>query len=1588
MKTLKQISLVLMFACFALLTQAQILNCGINANWGYTINPNGTFVFTDSSTANTPWQITNHYWNFGDTTSNVSNLTNPSHYYSHPGNFTVCEYVIATYNNGGTTVTCMDTFCHQVSNCAGMVQAAFNYTTGANGLVIYTGTGSSNYPSLTYSWVFHNGTPSSSTTAVSTVQYAQPGSYQTCFYVTDANGCQADNCQTIVTTSSACGNANASFSVTSTGNTLALSSTSTGTGTNTLYQWWMDGQAITNPNPNTAYTLSAVSTGSHTFCLYLYGASNIFCDSACRTETVGSTCNLNSQYTQTHQGNVFTFAGGSNTNTVNHLWTVNGVAAGTTQSIVYTFPINPSATTYVVCHRVGISGTICADTTCTYVVIPGIACNATATIGHTANSNGSTTLNVIFSGSAIAGYAWSNGAVSATITVTAPSTYCVTVTDVTGCTASACYTLTASPCNVHAAYQYIVHPSSVSFYPTTNPSGIHSYWVFGDGTTVSDTSALVLHTFPTHPTTTTYQVCHYVYMPGVNCVDSMCTYVVIPGSGCTATTIINHAANPNGGTTLNVSFSGSAIASYAWSTGATTADIVVTTGGVYCVTVVDVNGCSGSDCDTVTSTTCTVTAGFQYMVHTTWVSFYPVANNIPTNGYWNFGDGTTATDTGTWITHTFPVSATTVTYTVCRYVVVPGTNCNAHYCQQITVQGTGSNCGVASFSSYVTNTGSIHAYSTSTGVDSTTHYYWNIWGANGNLIQTHSGLDSFITSQVLPTGTYLVCLYIYGNSTTYCDSACQNVTVTVGTPCTGLNAAWTPTYLTTGGVQFHGASNSSVITDYWTFGDGTSSTSHDPIHYFTSGGLYTVCHIVTNVAILSCSDTSCQSIQANAGNICTGFSVQINQSVNPNGGLGLEAVATGGGASHYYYWSTGQSTAAISPTTSGVYCVTAYDNNQCTAVACDSFVNTNTGCHALYSYAYVTCNTVQFANASSGGYQYQSWNFGDGSSSSAANPVHNFPVGTWTVQLTIYSSGGTCQDTYYQVITVQPCGGNNDTLCGVVFEDVNGNGVLDANEHGISGATVYASNSGYAHSDSTGHYVIIVAAGTYTLYYCAPTGTSFTIPVGTPNTNTLNNCATYTVTTVGSHQCGFDFGVQGSTSTVCGTVYFDANNNGTQDAGEAGMANVQVLITDAANGVHHAYTDQNGHYCETLHAGVFVITVAPTVYQGGTVTPQQITLTVVAGHSYNNNNFGVYQQPGACNLSISITPHTTVTPGFSAWYDIQVCNVSANVASGNVSLFFDPALSFNHSSPAQTSANNSTHTVSWTLSNLLPGSCAYYWVDFDALTTITTGQPVFMLANVISTGCNESDFSNNVDTIHQEVTASWDPNNKLAYVTNHEANPNYQEVSSMNANQRIEYVINFQNNGNAPAVNVVVKDLITSDLDISSFQLLGASHPMTATLNGSDVIFKFNAIMLPDAMTNEPASHGFVKFAINAVNGLVPGHVISDVADIYFDYNAAVPTNDAAVTLISTTGIDEVAASATVVVAPNPMSQYTEFRLSGSNTAGFKLRVTDMTGRLVREESSENNTMVFDRSNLSVGVYTYQIVQQNKLSAKGKLVIQ
>jgi len=143
--------------------------------------------------------------------------------------------------------------------------------------------------------------------------------------------------------------------------------------------------------------------------------------------------------------------------------------------------------------------------------------------------------------------------------------------------------------------------------------------------------------------------------------------------------------------------------------------------------------------------------------------------------------------------------------------------------------------------------------------------------------------------------------------------------------------------------------------------------------------------------------------------------------------------------------------------------------------------------------------------------------------------------------------------------------------------------------------------------------------------------------------------------------------------------------------------------------------------------------------------------------------------------------------------------------------------------------------------------------------------------------------------------------------------------------------------------------------------------------------------MLPDSTNNEPESHGFVRFAINAVNGLTPGHIISDDAAIYFDFNEPVITNDAAVEMLDVVSVGEFSSSNNVLVYPNPMEQIVQF--TNLNGKSFRLRITDAAGRILTDKQSTTDVYTMERGSFASGFYFYEVIEAEEVTSVGKLVV-
>lgn len=238
----------------------------------------------------------------------------------------------------------------------------------------------------------------------------------------------------------------------------------------------------------------------------------------------------------------------------------------------------------------------------------------------------------------------------------------------------------------------------------------------------------------------------------------------------------------------------------------------------------------------------------------------------------------------------------------------------------------------------------------------------------------------------------------------------------------------------------------------------------------------------------------------------------------------------------------------------------------------------------------------------------------------------------------------------------------------------------------------------------------------------------------------------------------------------------------------------------------------------------------------------------------------------------------------------------------------------------------------------------------------------------------------------EEVIGSWDPNDKAA------SPKGFKDPHYLKANTPIDYKIRFQNTGTDTAFNIVVRDSITENMDLATLKTGSSSHDYTFQIINQNIIeFRFDNIMLPDSNVNEPASNGFVNFSLDQVEDLPDGTVIYNQAEIYFDFNEPIITNEVFHTIGEEFVPVSIASANTynelqVQVNPNPFKNraYITFVAEGFKKASLTLY--DLQGKPIDKIESHDRYFQLNGSALTNGMYFYKIHIDGHLKDTGKLI--
>jgi hypothetical protein len=134
------------------------------------------------------------------------------------------------------------------------------------------------------------------------------------------------------------------------------------------------------------------------------------------------------------------------------------------------------------------------------------------------------------------------------------------------------------------------------------------------------------------------------------------------------------------------------------------------------------------------------------------------------------------------------------------------------------------------------------------------------------------------------------------------------------------------------------------------------------------------------------------------------------------------------------------------------------------------------------------------------------------------------------------------------------------------------------------------------------------------------------------------------------------------------------------------------------------------------------------------------------------------------------------------------------------------------------------------------------------------------------------------------------------------------------------------------------------------------------------VEFKFENILLPDSTVDEPGSHGYIQYRIHPMQNLLLPVVVHNEADIFFDSNFPVATNNVWNTLVSDLYVDIATLpgiNETIGVVPNPFSNTARIVFSKSfiNTETTFI-LLDVVGRRVEQKIVNGSEMTIAKGNL------------------------
>jgi len=516
----------------------------ITASGPTAICPNGGSVTLTSDPADS------YLWSTGATTRSIVA--------TQPGVYSV-QVTINSCTGSSQSVN--------VTHTAASVSAS-PQTLCAGGSVTLTASGGA-------SWLWSTGATTQS------IDVNQPGDYSVT--VTDAGGCAVTASASIAapvsasvstTTPHVCGNGQVSVSAAVQG----------GAGPYT-YQWYQDGNPIAGAT-SAAYgvTLSGWTGGSTTFSVGVTDAGGCHVTTEPQVIDIDSTpvVYFGNPAASYCTGQTYTIAAAPPGYAQSYQWSLSGGTIVSTNGQFMTFTAGAAGEAVITVTGSNANGCTATASTTVPITANNVPTPVVDASGPTSFCEGGSVYLTAPSGSNYS-YRWSTGATTQLIRVDVSGSYSVTVTD------------GASTCGSTSA------PVVVTVHPPAATPIITGTTVFCAGSSTTLTASVgssyaLSNGATTQSITVTSAGSYSVTVTDANGCSAQSAPTVVTVNAVTTPTISGATSFCAGGSTTLTASAGS---SYAWTNGATTQSITVSSAGSFSVTVTDANGCSAQSAPAV-----------------------------------------------------------------------------------------------------------------------------------------------------------------------------------------------------------------------------------------------------------------------------------------------------------------------------------------------------------------------------------------------------------------------------------------------------------------------------------------------------------------------------------------------------------------------------------------------------------------------------------------------------------------------------------------------------------------------------------------------------------------------------------------------------------------------------------------------------------------------------------------------------------------------------------------------------------------------------------------------------------------------------